>query len=161
SARAAHVARRAADFGVILEKNIAIDMKRVKARADAIVESSRRRLESWVGSLDRCTVFRGHAELEGPVLVRVGGELLSSERIFLDVGGRGHVPKLPRVAEVPFLTNSSVLAQDTLPEHLVIVGGSYVGLEFAQMYRRFGAKVTVIEMASSLIHREDEEVSRA
>lgn len=160
SARAAHLARRAADFGVVLDGDVAIDMKRVKARADTVIANARHGLESWLAGMNGCTLVRGHARLEGPETVRVGDELLSSSRIFLNVGGRAFVPKLPHVDEVPYLTNTSILALDRVPEHLVIVGGSYVGLEFAQMYRRFGAKVTVIEKGSRLVSREDEDVSR-
>jgi pyruvate/2-oxoglutarate dehydrogenase complex dihydrolipoamide dehydrogenase (E3) component len=161
SAYAAHLARRAADFGVLLEGEVRIDMKRVKARADAVVSDSRNGVERWLRGMEGCTVFEGHARFEGPDRVRVGDELLTAPRIFVNVGGRAFVPDMPGVKEVPFLTNRSVLELDRLPEHLVIVGGSYVGLEFAQMYRRFGAEVTVVEKGPHLIAREDEEVSEA
>jgi len=161
SAYAAHLARRAADFGVLLEGPVRVDMKRVKARADAVVADSRRGLEKWLRGMDGCTVVEGHARFEGPDRVRVGGELLAAPRVFVNVGGRAHVPDIPGVREVPFLTNRSMLELDHLPEHLIIVGGSYVGLEFAQMYRRFGAEVTVVEKSERLIGREDVEISEA
>lgn len=161
SAYAAHLARRAADFGVLLEGPVRVDMKRVKARADAVVADSRSGVEQYLRGMAGCTVVEGHARFEGPDRVRVGEELLTAPRIFVNVGGRASVPDMPGVKEVPFLNNRSMLELDYLPEHLIVVGGSYVGLEFAQMYRRFGAEVTVVEMAPRLIAREDEEISEA
>ena len=161
SAYAAHLARRAADFGVLLEGSVRVDMKRVKARADAVVMGSRTGVESYLRGMAGCTVVEGHARFEGADRVRVGEELLAAPRVFVNVGGRASVPDLPGVHEVPFLTNRSMLELDHLPEHLVVVGGSYVGLEFAQMYRRFGAEVTVVEKGPRLVAREDEEVSEA
>ena len=161
SAYAAHLARRAADFGVVLEGAVRVDMKRVKARADAVVADSRTGVERRLRGMAGCTVIEGHARFEGPDRVRVGEELLAAPRIFINVGGRASVPDMPGVHEVPFLNNRSILELDQLPEHLMVVGGSYVGLEFAQMYRRFGAEVTVIEKSPRLIAREDEEISEA
>jgi pyruvate/2-oxoglutarate dehydrogenase complex dihydrolipoamide dehydrogenase (E3) component len=161
SAYAAHLARRAADFGVLLEGSVRVDMKRVKARADAVVMGARTGVETRLRGMAGCTVVEGHARFEGADRVRVGEELLAAPRVFVNVGGRASVPDLPGVHEVPFLTNRSMLELDRLPEHLVVVGGSYVGLEFAQMYRRFGAEVTVVEKGPRLIAREDEEVSEA
>src|SRR5919112_1718054 len=161
SAYAAHLARRAGDFGVLLGGEVRVDMKRVKARADAIVAESRRGVEKWLRGMAGCTVVEGHARFEGPDRVRAGNELLAAPRIFINVGGRAHVPDMPGVNEVPFLNNRSMLELDRLPEHLIVVGGSYVGLEFAQMYRRFGARVTVVEKSPRLIAREDEEISEA
>jgi pyruvate/2-oxoglutarate dehydrogenase complex dihydrolipoamide dehydrogenase (E3) component len=109
--------------------------------------------------MPNCTVIEAHARLEGPTAVRAGGELLTAPRIFINVGGRAVVPDFPGIGDVPHLTNSTILALDRLPEHLVIVGGSYIGLEFAQMYRRFGARVTVVEKGPRLISREDEDIS--
>jgi len=160
SARVAHVARRAAEFGIAVA-DINVDMKAVKARKDRIVEGSRHRNEAWLSTLPGCTLLRGHARFESPTQVRVGEHLLSAERIFLNVGGRALVPAMPGLDQVKILTNTSILDLDELPEHLVIVGGSYIGLEFAQMYRRFGSKVTVVEKGSRLIGREDEDVSAA
>jgi pyruvate/2-oxoglutarate dehydrogenase complex dihydrolipoamide dehydrogenase (E3) component len=136
-------------------------MKRVKARADAVVADSRRGVEKWLRGMAGCTVVEGHARFEGPDRVRVGDGLLTAPHIFVNVGGRASVPDMPGVGEVPFLNNRSMLELDRLPEHLVVVGGSYVGLEFAQMYRRFGAEVTVIEKSPRLIAREDEDISEA
>jgi len=159
SAYAAHLARRAADFGIVLGGAVQIDMRKVKSRVDAIVMNARKGVEQHLRELRGCTVFSGHARFEGPDLVRVGDELLTAPRIFINVGGRAVVPELPGVREVPFLTNTSMLALDYVPEHLIVVGGSYVGLEFAQMYRRFGAQVTIVEKMPRLIPREDEDVS--
>ena len=161
SAYAAHLARRSADFGIVLDGAVTVDMARVKARADAVVANSRAGVEGWLKGLAGCTVVEGHARFEGRDTVRVGDERLTAPRIFINVGGRAVVPDMPGVSEVPYLTNTSILALDALPRHLVVVGGSYVGLEFAQMYRRFGADVTVVEKAPHLIAREDEDVSQA
>jgi pyruvate/2-oxoglutarate dehydrogenase complex dihydrolipoamide dehydrogenase (E3) component len=161
SARAAHVARRAGDFGVEIDGRIAVDMRKVKARKDAVVGASRGGVETWLKGLDNVTVVEGHGRFVAPHEVAVGDRRLASGRIFINVGARARVPRLPGIEDVPFLTNSSMMEVDFLPEHLVIVGGSYVGLEFAQMYRRFGSRVTVVEMAPRLIGREDEDVSAA
>ena len=161
SAYAAHLARRAADYGVMLNSGLHVDMARVKARADAVVAKARAGIEKMLRGMDGCTVVQGHARFEAPDTIRVGGERLAAPRIFINVGGRALVPDMPGIKDVPFLTNTSILALDRLPRHLVVVGGSYVGLEFAQMYRRFGAEVTVVEMAPRLIGREDEDVSEA
>jgi pyruvate/2-oxoglutarate dehydrogenase complex dihydrolipoamide dehydrogenase (E3) component len=158
SAYAAHLARRAADFGV-LTGPVSVDMTRVRARADAVVRESRAGVEGWLRAMPRCTVIRGQARFEAADVITVGEDRLSAPRIFINVGGRALVPRLPGVDEVPHLDNSSLLALDRLPAHLLIVGGSYVGLEFAQMYRRFGAQVTVVERQPRLIANEDDEVS--
>ena len=157
SARAAHQARRT-DLGVEAD-NVRVDFARVKARADKVAEDQRSSLEDWLGGLDKVTLIRGHACFGAPDRVRVGDALLTAPKIFINVGGRANVPDLPGVADVSFLDNSSLLALDRLPEHLLIVGGSYIGLEFAQIYRRLGSEVTVVERAPRLIPREDEEVS--
>jgi pyruvate/2-oxoglutarate dehydrogenase complex dihydrolipoamide dehydrogenase (E3) component len=161
SAYAAHLARRAGDYGVTFSGPVGIDMARVKARQDKVVGDARNGLETWLKSMAGCTVFEGHACFESPHEVRVGEALLTAPRIFLNVGGRANVPAMQGVESVDYLTNTSMLALQTLPRHLVVVGGSYVGLEFAQMYRRFGAEVTVVEMGPRLIQREDPEVSDA
>jgi pyruvate/2-oxoglutarate dehydrogenase complex dihydrolipoamide dehydrogenase (E3) component len=161
SAYAAHMARRAADFGAILEGSVRVDMPRVKARKDEISERSRAGVEQSLRTLDKCMVYQGHARFVGPHEVQVGEAVLSAERIFINVGGRALVPNLPGIDQVAYLTNSSMMAVDFVPRHLVVVGGSYVGLEFAQMYRRFGSEVTVVEMGSRIVHREDPDVSVA
>jgi pyruvate/2-oxoglutarate dehydrogenase complex dihydrolipoamide dehydrogenase (E3) component len=159
SAYAAHLARRHADYGVTIGGPIGVDMKAVKARKDAIVAPSRNGVERSLKSLEGCTVYQGHGRFVSPTTVQVGETLLEAPQIFINVGGRASVPPMPGLDQVPYLTNSSMMDVDFLPEHLIIVGGSYIGLEFAQAYRRFGAKVTVIEMAPRLIAREDEDVS--
>jgi pyruvate/2-oxoglutarate dehydrogenase complex dihydrolipoamide dehydrogenase (E3) component len=161
SAYAAHVARRGADYGFAFPGNVQVDMKRVKARKDEIVTRDNTGVEKWLRGLKNCTVIQGHARLESARTVSVNDDLLEADRIFINVGGRASVPPLEGVRTVPFLTNSSIMNVDFVPEHLLIVGGSYIGLEFAQMYRRFGSEVTVVEMGPRLIGREDEDVSEA
>lgn len=161
SAEVAHQARRAADFGINIGGSVSIDIRAVKARKDAVVGASRKSLETWLRSMERCTVFEGHARFESAREVRVGDDLLAADRIFINVGGRAIVPDMPGVERIPYLTNTSILELDVLPRHLVVVGGSYIGLEFAQMYRRFGSEVTVIEKGPRLIWREDPDVSSA
>jgi pyruvate/2-oxoglutarate dehydrogenase complex dihydrolipoamide dehydrogenase (E3) component len=158
SAYAAHLARRGGNYGVMIDGGVQIDMARVKARADTVSGKSRASVERWVRGMPGCTVFEGHARFESRDTVRVGDELLKAPRIFINVGGRAIVPDMPGVRDVPFLTNSTILGLDRVPRHLVIVGGSYVGLEYAQMYRRFGADVTVIEKAPQLLGREDDDI---
>ncbi len=160
SAYAAQLARRAADFGVVTGP-VNVDMARVRARAGAVVRDARDGIERWLRSMLGCTVFRGHAHFEAPDVIAVGDDRLTAPRIFINVGGRAIVPALPGVDRVPHLNNSSLLALDRLPAHLVVVGGSYVGLEFAQIYRRFGAQVTVVEREPRLIAGDDTEVSEA
>ena len=161
SARAAYVARRGGDFGVTIDAPIRVDMAEVKKRKDSVVRHSTDGLTRWLGETSGLTMLQGHARFEGPKTIRVGDRLLEAKQIFINVGGRALVPDMPGVAEVPYLNNSTIMHVDFLPEHLIIVGGSYVGLEFAQMYRRFGSRVTVIEMGPRLISREDEDVSAA
>jgi pyruvate/2-oxoglutarate dehydrogenase complex dihydrolipoamide dehydrogenase (E3) component len=160
SAHAAHLARRGAEYGVGTGP-ISVDMAKVKARKDEIMLGDRKGVEDWLASMNGCTVFRGHAHFTDPHTVRVGEDVLHADRIFLNVGGRAVVSDIPGLSDVEFLTNVSVLELDTLPAHLVIVGGSYIALEFAQMYRRFGARVTVVERGPRLASREDEDVSAA
>ena len=161
SAYAAHTARRAAEYGVTLSGPVNVDMKAVIARREAIVSKSRKGVEGWLRNNSRCTVYTGTASFESPTTVRVGGDLLEAKQIFLNVGGRAAVPEFPGIHDVPFLTNTSLLALETLPQHLVIVGGSYIGIEFGQMYRRFGSEVTIIEKGPRLVQHEDEDVSAA
>jgi pyruvate/2-oxoglutarate dehydrogenase complex dihydrolipoamide dehydrogenase (E3) component len=161
SAYAAHVARRGAEFGFDIHGDVRVDMKRVKARKDEISGRSNKGVEKWLRGLNNCTVIQGHARFQSPRTVAVNDEVLEADKIFINVGGRASVPEVSEIHDVPFLTNSSMMDVDFLPEHLVVVGGSYVGLEFGQMYRRFGSEVTIIEMGSRLIGREDEDVSEA
>jgi len=160
SAYAAHVARRGAEYGFSVN-DVRVDMKRVKARKDAVSGRSNKGVEEWLRGLKGCTVVQGHARFQSPRSVIVNDEALEADKIFINVGGRAWIPEMPGVHDAPFLTNSSMMEVDFLPEHLVIVGGGYVGLEFAQMYRRFGSEVTLVEMGARLIGREDEDVSQA
>ena len=161
SAYAAYLARRAAEYGVTVGGPVGVDMKAVKARKDAVVRPSREGVERSLKSLKGCTVFQGHGRFVGSKNVQVNDEVLSADKIFINVGARAVVPPIPGLEQVPYLTNSSMMDLDFVPPHLVVLGGSYVGLEFAQAYRRFGSKVTVIELAPHLIAREDEDVARA
>jgi len=162
SAHAAHLARRAGDFGVVLASgDISVDMPAVKARKDSIVAKSRDGVESWLRGMKGCTVFHEAARFEGPGLMRVGNKLLGAGKFFLNVGARPSLPEMLGADKVKHLTSTTILDLDTVPEHLLVVGGSYIGLEFAQMYRRFGAQVTVVEQGPRLIQHEDEEFSKA
>jgi pyruvate/2-oxoglutarate dehydrogenase complex dihydrolipoamide dehydrogenase (E3) component len=160
SAYAAHLARRGAEYGVG-SGEITVDVGKVKARKDKIMLDDRHGVESWLAGMDNCTLIRGHAEFQDPHTIRVDDKLLKAGKIFLNVGGRAVVPDMPGLADIDYMTNVGILDLDTLPEHLVVIGGSYIALEFAQMYRRFGAEVTVIEKGPRLTAREDEDVSDA
>ncbi|MES3045975.1 MULTISPECIES: FAD-containing oxidoreductase [Sphingomonas] len=160
SAYAAHLARRAADFG-IATGDVTVDMPAVAARARKVVMDARSGNERWLEGMAGLTFLRGHARFTGPRTIAVDGEEMTAPRIFLNVGGRAIVPDMPGVGDVPHLDNTDMVALEQIPEHLVVVGGSYVGLEFAQMYRRFGAAVTVVERGERLIAHEDAEVSDA
>src|SRR4029077_8711385 len=161
SAYAAHVVRRAADYGVRVEGAVKVDMKAVKARKDAVVALSRDGVEQSLKTLEGCTVYEGHGRLVAEKKVAVNTSELTADRIFINVGARAVIPPIAGLDHVPYLTNSSMMDVDFLPAHLIILGGSYVGLEFAQAYRRFGSEVTVVEAAPRLIAREDEDVSQA
>jgi pyruvate/2-oxoglutarate dehydrogenase complex dihydrolipoamide dehydrogenase (E3) component len=161
SAHAAHIARRAAEYGVTINGAITVDMARVKARKDAIVRRSREGVEKSLKSTEKLKVYEGHAWFEDAHRVRIGDELLESDRVFINVGARASRPPITGLDQVRHLTNSSMMDVDYVPEHLIIVGGSYVGLEFGQMYRRFGSDVTIVEMGTRLIQREDPDVSGA
>ena len=163
SARAAYIARRASDFGVLINAPVVVDMKRVKARKDEVAGESKTSVEEWLRTTENCTVYQGHARFVSDREVRVTGPsvdvLLKAENIFINTGGRAAIPRIEGIDDVPYLTNSSMMDVDFLPEHLVIVGGSYIGLEFAQMFRRFGSEITVLERSARLIGKEDEDVS--
>ena len=159
SAYAAHLARRAAEFGVVVDGAVGVDMKKVKARKDEISAQSRTGVEKWLKHLENCTVYEGHARFESADTVAVGDSRLMASEIFINVGGRAVVPSIPGLEEAGYLTNSSMMGVDFLPKHLVILGGSYIGLEFGQMFRRFGSEVTIIERGPRLIEREDEDIS--
>jgi pyruvate/2-oxoglutarate dehydrogenase complex dihydrolipoamide dehydrogenase (E3) component len=161
SAYAAHLAKRAGDFGIRVGGNVTVDLEQVQARKSAISSKSKTSVESRVKGLENGTVYEGHARFISPHEVTVGSATLTADRIFINVGGRAVVPDMPGLHEIDYLTNSSMMQLNVLPEHLVVIGGSYVGLEFGQMFRRFGSQVTIVEMASRLIQREDEDVSAA
>lgn len=159
SARAIHMARRGDEFGFTINGDVAVDMARVMARKDALVRQSSEGVERSLKQNEHVTVLEGHGRFTGPHTVAVNGEVLEAEQIFINVGARARVPDLPGIDDVPYLTNSGILELDDAPDHLVIVGGSYIGLEFAQMFRRFGSRVTVVEQGGRIIGREDEDVS--
>jgi pyruvate/2-oxoglutarate dehydrogenase complex dihydrolipoamide dehydrogenase (E3) component len=159
-ARVAHVARRAGDYGVSTGA-VAVDMKKVKARKDEVSGASRDGVESWLRSTPNCNVYTGHARFVADRSIGIDGKRLTADRIFINVGCRASIPRIDGLESVPYLTNSSMMDVDFLPQHLVIVGGSYIALEFAQMYRRFGSRVTVLQRGPRLVTREDEDVSRA
>ena len=161
SAKVAHQARHAAELGVHIGGAVSVDLRAAKARKEAVVSRSRDGLEIWLRSMQGCTVFKGHARFESAQTVRVNGALLNAKRIFINVGGRAAVPDFPGIDRVAHLNNSSILELEELPRHLIVIGGSYIGLEFAQMFRRFGSAVTVIEKGSRLAGREDQDVSEA
>ena len=161
SAQAAFIARRHADYGVTIGGPIGVDMRAVKARKDSVVGASVAGVTNWVKKMPGLRLYWGQARFTAPHRIEVNGDALEADKIFLNVGGRALVPDWPGLKSVPYLTNTSMMEVDFLPEHLIVVGGSYVGLEFAQMYRRFGAQVTVVEMGPRLIAREDEDVSEA
>jgi pyruvate/2-oxoglutarate dehydrogenase complex dihydrolipoamide dehydrogenase (E3) component len=161
SAHAAYMARKAADFGVTIAGSVNVDMRRVKARKDTISEAHQSGVEKWLKQMDNCTVYEGHARFESPRVVRVGSDTITADQIFINVGGRALVPPFPGLERVPYLTNSSMMDVDFVPDRLIVIGGSYVGLEFGQMFRRFGSEVAVIEKGPRLLQREDEDVSAA
>ena len=161
SAYAARLVRRAAEFGVNIQGEVSVDMPRVKARRDAIVAESRDGLKSWLETMPNCTVIEGHARFESAHEISVGSARLTADRIFINVGGRAFAPEMPGLEQIEFFNNSSLLEIDFVPRHLIVVGGSYIGLEFGQMFRRFGSEVTIIEMGPRLVRREDEDISAA
>lgn len=159
SARAAHMARRMDDFGVSIDGPVKVDMEKVKARKDALVKESTEGMENWLKNTENLTVFEEHARFNKPKVLSVGDQKVTADKIFINVGGRAFIPS--GFEEVDYLTNSSIMELDTVPEHLIIVGGGYIGLEFGQMYRRFGSEVTIIERGEQLLPKEDEDVSEA
>jgi len=159
SARAAYMARRGRDFGVVIDGGVHVDMAMIKARKDTVVRQSSDGVTNWLKNMPNLSVYEGHGRFTGPDTVRVNGALLQADRIFINTGARAYIPEIPGLGQVDYLTSSGMMDVDYLPEHLVIIGGSYIGLEFAQMYRRFGSRVTVIEKGERLISREDEDVS--
>ncbi len=161
SAYAAHLVARAAEYGVTIEGRVGIDMKTVRARKDAVSGTATKNIEAWLRSMPGCTVLKGHARLTSAHDIQVGTESVSAKKIFINVGGRALVPQIPGIEGTGYLTNETVMDLETVPAHLIVLGGSYIGLEFAQIYRRFGSQVTVIEAAPKLVPREDDDVSAA
>ena len=161
SARAAHMVRRGPEFGVMVEDAGRVDMKRVNARMKAISGQSSDNLTGWLEGMENVTVLRGHARFTTPDTVEVDGQLLRAERVFVNVGARAFTPAMPGLEHIDYLTNTSIMEVDYLPDHLIIIGGSYIGLEFGQMFRRFGSRVTIVERGDRLIRRDDEDVSDA
>jgi pyruvate/2-oxoglutarate dehydrogenase complex dihydrolipoamide dehydrogenase (E3) component len=160
SAYAIHTARRGAEYGFDIGA-MRVDIKRVKARKDEVAQKSSKGVEEWVRGLKNCMVIQGQARLQSANTVAVNDQVLQADKIYINVGGRARIPDMPGIHDVPFLTNSSIMNIDFLPKHFIIVGGSYVGLEFAQIYRRLGSEVTIVEMGPRLIGREDEDISQA
>ena len=161
SAYAANMARRAAEFGVKIDGKVTVDFKAVQARKEAISAKSRVGIEQWLRGMKNCTVYHEQARFVSDHDVLVGDQTISADRIFINVGGRANVPDMPGVHDIPFLTNSSMMSLNELPRHLVIVGGSYIGLEFGQMFRRFGSEVTIVEKGPRLVSHEDTDISDA
>jgi pyruvate/2-oxoglutarate dehydrogenase complex dihydrolipoamide dehydrogenase (E3) component len=161
SARAAHMARRGDDFGVVLDGDVGVDMKKIHARMQRISGESKDNVAKWIDGMDNVDLIRDHARFVGERTIEAGGERLEVDKVFINVGGRARIPDIDGLDEVNYLTNKDMLELDELPEHLVIVGGSYIGIEFGQMFRRFGSQVTIVEMGPKLIGREDPEVSDA
>ena len=159
SAHAAHMARECASFGININGSINVDMKQVKARKDRIVAKYNTGIENWLKNIKNCTVYEGHAKFDSQHSIKINDEMITADKIYINVGARASAPPMEGLDQIHYLTNSSIMDLDHLPEHLIIVGGSYIGLEFAQMYRRFGSKVTIIERNSRLISREDTDVS--
>ena len=157
SAKSAYMARKAAEWGIIIDGNIGVDMKKVKERKDKIVSQSNTGVEKWLKNTENLTVYEGHGRLESPKTIRVNDDLIEADKIFINVGGRAAVPD--HAKGMDYWTNSSMMDLDFVPKHLIIIGGSYIGLEFGQMYRRFGAEVTIVEKSERLVVREDEDVS--
>jgi len=159
SAHAAHLARRGSDFGVSAGP-VKVDLRAVKARKDAIVAPSRIGVEKGLREEKNCTVFTGTAAFTSPTTIQVGDATLEAPKVFLNVGARPAVPQMPGVDSVPFLTSTTILDLEELPEHLIVVGSGAVGLEFAQMFRRFGSTVTIVEKSARLAPHEDEDASK-
>jgi len=154
AAKVAHTAREAARFGVHLEGDVQVSLAEVKSRAQTIIQKSRNSLAKMLANAG-CTVIHGHARFVSQHEIQVGDETLRGQKIFINVGARAAIPKLPGLESVSYLTNSSLLELTELPEHLIIVGGGAVGVEFAQMFRRFASEVTLVEMKPRLLHHED------
>jgi len=159
SARTAYVARHASDFGVEIDGAVRVDMKRVKARKDEISGKSRDGVERMLSETPNCTVYRGQARFVSDSEMEVNEEVLSAGQIFINAGARAAVPPIRGLGNVTYFNNSSILEIDFLPPSLIVVGGSYIGLEFGQMFRRFGSEVTILQRGPRLLRQEDEDIS--
>ncbi len=160
SARAAHMARRGPDFGVITGA-VGIDFARVMQRQNEMRHGGSSGLERWLRGMSGVTVYAGYGRFSDPHTVNVNGEELHGETIVINAGGRARVLPIPGLDEVAWLDNARLLDVPELPRHLVIIGGSYIGLEFAQAFRRFGSQVTVLEAGPQIMGREDADIAAA
>ncbi|MBZ0276614.1 MAG: mercuric reductase, partial [Anaerolineae bacterium] len=160
SARAAHMVRRAADFGIHTGP-ISIDFARVMARKEAIVQRFRGGVEGWLTGIENLTIYRHFATFEGPNQVRVGDDVIESDRIYINTGARAFVPPIPGLDTVNYLDNTNILELTDVPQHLIVIGGGYIGLEYAQAFRRFGSEVTIIELSDQIMGREDADIAEA
>jgi len=159
SAKVANMVSRASEYGIEISGDVKIDMKKVKARKDEISGASNQGVESWVKNMENVDTYEGHGKFVNNNTVKVNDEILNAQNIFINVGGRANIPPIKGLDEVNFYTNSDMMGVDFIPKHLIVVGGSYIGLEFAQMYKRFGSEVTIVEMSDRLIGREDQDIS--
>ena len=159
SAKVANMVSRASEYGIEISGDVKIDMKKVKARKDEISGASNQGVENWVKNMENVDTYEGHGKFKNNNTVKVNDEILNAQNIFINVGGRANIPPIKGLDEVNFYTNSDMMGVDFIPEHLIIIGGSYIGLEFAQMYKRFGSEVTIVEMSDRLIGREDQDIS--
>lgn len=160
NAKIAHSVRQAKRFGINIDQ-FRIDYKVIKERKDALVKDGTEWVKNSLQSTKGCTVLEGHASFEGPHRIKVGQQLLEGNQIFINVGARANIPQIPGLQKIPYLTNVSLLDLDDIPEHLLIMGGGYIGLEFAQIFRRFGSKVTIIQRNPYVMPKEDQNVSNA
>jgi len=158
SAQVAHYARNAARWGV-RASDVSVDLPAILKRKEEIVHGMRSGWEQSFGAPGQARLLRGRAHFVGPKQVQVGDEVLRGERIFIDTGTRPAIAKVAGLDSVPYLTNVSLLEATVVPQHLIVLGGGYVGLEFGQMFRRFGSEVTVIQSADRILPREDEDVT--
>jgi pyruvate/2-oxoglutarate dehydrogenase complex dihydrolipoamide dehydrogenase (E3) component len=159
SAYVAHMSRRAHEYGVRQAGDALVDMQQVWQRTQGISGAARNGVDHWLRNMSHVTLLEGHARFESATALRLGDNLIEAESFFINVGGRAAVPDLSGIDAVPFLTNTGMMELRDLPEHLIIIGGSYIGLEFGQMFRRFGSKVTIVERSARLLPHEDEDIS--
>ncbi|HEX4542486.1 MAG TPA: mercuric reductase [Candidatus Acidoferrum sp.] len=157
-AQVAHYARNGSRWGVNAA-NVTVDLAKIVAQKDEVVLSFRGGQQRRVDERKNLRLYRGHARFVGPHQLKIGDDLLESEKIFIDVGGRPNIPAIAGLSDVPFLTNESLMQLTAVPEHLLILGGGYIGLEFGQMFRRYGSRVTVIHRGRQIVPLEDLEIA--